>query len=481
MNNLTIEDLINHVRTYNACEEKYIRKAYEFAFKVHQGQVRQSGEPYITHPLAVALLLSRRFADKNTVCAGLLHDVIEDSKGKITKEDIEKEFNSEIALLVNGVTKLSKMNFSTKRDEVCTNTRKIIESMMEDIRIIIIKINDRLHNMRTLQFKPVNKQIENATETMELYVPLAYFIGDYRTKNELEDLSLKYLNPKGYRKIELMKNKIEQENNQYLSEMSTNIKNILKSNNIKCEIKERTKNIFGIYKVLNEGYNLSYIHDLFSLKIMTDDIDKCYIALRYIHNTYKPINSKFKDYICNPKQNLYQSLHTTVFGPNDKLVQIQIRTFEMDKIASFGLTAYWEESKGKARDLMQKDLREKFQFYRTLSDISSMFTDNQEFVDQAKKELFSEKIYVYTPKGETIQLPKGSTLLDAAYKINPELGNTMKYGFVNDKRQNGDYVLNNKDRILIETNPDSIPRKNWLKKVQTTNARKLITEKYNEK
>ncbi len=477
MNTITIEDLLNHVKQYNACEIDYIKKAYDFAFKAHKKGVRESGEPYITHPLAVAYILSEKFADKDTICAALLHDVIEDSE--YTKEDIEREFNPEIAKLVYGVTKLSKLNFSTKEEQIYSNTRKILESMMEDIRIIIIKLADRLHNMRTLQFKSINKQIENATETMELYVPLAYYIGDYRTKSELEDLSLRYLKPEVYQKIELIQNKITQDNKENLSSISNNLKSILESKNIHCEIKERIKNIYGIYNRLNHGHEINNIHDLFSLKIMTDDIDKCYIALRHIHDAYHPIDFKFKDYICNPKTNLYQSLHTTVYGPYDKLVQIQVRTFEMDKIASFGLTAYWEESKGLARELMQRDLKEKLQFYRTLSDISFMFEDNKEFIQQVKKELLSEKIFVYTPKGEIIELPKDSTLIDAAFRINPMLGNSMQYGIVNNERQNCNYVLKNKDRICIETAPDCSPQEEWLKDVKTTNARKLIIESCN--
>lgn len=473
MDVINIESLLNHIRKYNECEIDYIKKAYDFANKAHAGAIRQSGEPYITHPLSVAYILSEKYADKDTICAALLHDVIEDSE--YTKEDIEREFNSEIAKLVYGVTKLSKLNF-TANEKVNLNTRKILESLTEDIRIIIIKLADRLHNMRTLQYKSINKQIENANETMELYVPLANYIGDYRTKSELEDLSLRYLKPEEYQKLELIQYKIVQENQQYLSNISSNLKEILESKNIHCEIKERIKNIYGIYNRLEHGYEINNIHDLFSLKIMIEDIDNCYIALRHIHDAYKPINNKFKDYICNPKTNLYQSLHTTVFGPFDKLVQIQVRTFEMDKIASFGLTAYWEENKGLARKLMQQDLKDKFQFYKTLSDISSMFTDNQQFIEQIKQELLSEKIFVYTPKGEPIELPVGSTLIDAAYKINPFLGNNMQYGIVNNERQNCNYVLNNKDRIYIETNPNCVPQMDWLNNVKTTCARKLIIE-----
>ena len=479
MNNIVIEDLIKKVKKYNPAEVEFVKKAYEYANNLHSGQVRQSGDPYITHPLNVAYILADMHADVDTVCAGLLHDTLEDTN--ITKEDIAHDFNQSIANLVNGVTKISKMNFSSKQDQNMANTRKIITSITEDVRIIIIKLADRLHNMRTLEFKSEFKQKENSLETMEIFVPLAYYIGAYRIKSELEDLSLRYLKPDMYKKIYEKKAKIEEDSKDCLQEMLFKIQTLLNDKTIPNEIKVRAKNIYGIYKRLNDGHKLSDIHDLLALKIMVDEVDKCYLTLGMIHKEYHPINDKFKDYICNPKTNMYRSLHTTVFGPEDRLVQTQIRTFEMDKIASFGLTAYWEEKKGQARYLMQEDLKAKFQFFKSLTEINSMFGDNQEFVSQVKIELFSDRIYVYTTKGDIIELPKGSTPIDFAYKLSTDIGNTMVGVFVNDEYVPIDYTLNNKDRVRIVTDDLSFgPREEWAEKAHTSYAKKLILE-FNKK
>ena len=475
MKNISVDDLIVLVSSYNAKEASMIRKAYEYARDLHKGQYRQSGEEYITHPLNVAYILAEMHADTDTICAGLLHDTLEDTK--ITKEDIAHDFNQDIANLVNGVTKLAKMNFSTKQDQNYANTRKIITGITEDVRIIIIKLADRLHNMRTLQFKSEFKQKENALETIEIFVPLAYYIGAYRIKSELEDLSLQYLKPDMYKKIEERKKKLEETSNLCLHEMLNKIKTLLNNHNIPNEIKIRMKNIYGIYKRLNEGHKLSDIHDLLALKIMVDEVANCYYTLGIVHKEYHPINEKFKDYICNPKTNMYRSLHTTVFGPEDRLVQIQIRTFEMDRIASFGLTAYWDEKKGKARDIMQEDLKQKFQFFQSLTEINSMFGDNQLFVNQVKNELFADKVYVYTTKGAIIELPKGATPIDFAYKIHTDIGNTMVGVFVNDEYVPVDYVLQNKDRVRIVTDELSFgPREDWIDKAKTSLARKKIRE-----
>ncbi|MDO5569759.1 MAG: RelA/SpoT family protein, partial [bacterium] len=445
--NVTIEDLIRKVNDYNSDEIKAVKKAYEFARNLHDGQVRQSGEPYISHPLNVAYILAEIHADRDTLCAGLLHDTLEDTN--TTKEEIAHEFNENVANLVDGVTKMSKMNFSSKTDQNVANTRKIITGITEDVRIIIIKLADRLHNMRTLEFKSEFKQKENALETMEIFVPLAYYIGAYRIKSELEDLSLRYLKPDMYKKIEEKQKNIETDSNDCLQEMLYKIKTLLDDKGIPNEIKVRTKNIYGIYKKLSEGNKLSDIHDLLALKVMVDEVDSCYRTLGLIHKEYHPINDKFKDYICNPKTNMYRSLHSTVFGPEDRLVQTQVRTFDMDNIASFGLTAYWDINKGQARNIMQSDLREKYQFFKSLTEINAMFGDNQQFVNQVKSELFADKIYVYTTKGDIIELPKGSTPIDFAYKIHTDIGNTMVAAVVNDEYVGVDYVLNNKDRIRI--------------------------------
>ena len=475
MNNVELQDLLYKLKEYNPNEIEIVKRAYEYAANLHLGQTRQSGEPYISHPLTVAYILAEMHADRDTVCAGLLHDTLEDTN--ITKEDIAHDFNQNIANLVDGVTKLSKMNFSSKQDQNYANTRKIITGITEDVRIIIIKLADRLHNMRTLGFKSEFKQKENALETMEIFVPLAYYLGAYRIKSELEDLSLQYLKPDMYKKIEERKLKIEKSSENCLREMLYKIEMLLNNQHIPNEIKIRTKNIYGIYKRLSEGHKLSDIHDLLALKIMVDKVANCYYTLGMIHKEYHPINDKFKDYICNPKTNMYQSLHTTVFGPNNRLVQTQIRTFDMDRVASFGLTAYWDEQKGGARDAMQNDLKQKFQFFKSLTEINSMFGDNQQFVNQVKTELFADRVYVYTTKGEIIELPKGSTPIDFAYKIHTDIGNTMIGVFVNDEYVPIDYVLKNKDRVRIVTDDLSYgPREDWIEKAHTSLAKRKINE-----
>ena len=472
---MTINDLLALIKEYNPDEVDIIRRAYEYALELHKGQYRQSGEPYITHPLAVAYILAEMHADRDTVCAGLLHDTLEDTNA--TKEDIAELFNKNVANLVDGVTKLAKMNFSSKEEQNLANTRKIITGITSDVRIIIIKLADRLHNMRTLEYKNSFKQKENALETMEIFVPLAYYIGAYRIKSELEDISLRYLKPEMYKQIEEKKEKIERESKDCLDEMLIKIKRLLNDENIPNEIKVRTKNIYGIYKRLNEGNKILDIHDLLALKIMVDEVRNCYQALYLVHKEYHPINDKFKDYITNPKTNMYSSLHTTVFGPDNRLVQTQIRTFDMDKIASFGLTAYWDINKGEARNVMQKDLKNKYQFFNSLIEMNTMFCDNQEFVSQVKNELFSDKVYVYITNGEIIELPKGSTPIDLAYKINTDIGNTMVAAVVNNEYVPISYELKSKDRVRIVTDEYSFgPREYWLDSARTSYAKKKIRE-----
>ena len=475
MKELRLEDLIIKVMAYNPEAVEKVKKAYEVADELHAGQFRQSGEPYITHPLNVAYILAELHADQDTLCAGLLHDTLEDTE--ITKEEIEKEFNYDVAYLVDGVTKISKMKFTSKEEQNLANTRKIITSVMNDVRIIIIKLADRLHNMRTLQHKSEFKQRENAMETLNIFVPFAYYIGAYRIKSELEDISLKYLNPDKYKEIQEIQEQISIDSEPCLLEMLQTIKELLEIENIPNEIKIRTKNIYGIYKRLEEGHKVSDIHDLLSLKIMVDKIKNCYITLGMIHSQYNPINERFKDYIYNPKTNMYRSIHTTVFGPDERLVQTQIRTFDMDEVASFGLTAYWEINKGKAREKMQEDLTNQFQFYKSLRQIDKMFSDNEEFVTQVKKELFNKKIYVFTPKGNTIELPIGSTPIDFAYSIHTAIGNSMVGAIVNDENVPVDYILKNKDRIKILTDSNSKgPKEEWIDIAQTTKAKRKIKE-----
>lgn len=472
--NIELKDLIKIIREYNPDEEYRVIKAYNLADSLHSGQMRESGEPYIIHPLNVAYILAEMHADGDTLCAALLHDTLEDTKVK--KDEIVEEFNEEVAKLVDGVTKISKLNFSSKKDQNLANTRKIITSITEDVRIIIIKLADRLHNMRTLEHKSEFKQKENAIETIELFAPLAYYIGAYRIKSELEDLSLRYLEPDIYKKISEEKQKMESQNSNLINEMLLKIERFLNDRNIPNEIKLRTKNIYGIYKRKLAGEKISDIHDFHAIKIMVDEIDNCYITLGLVHSIYPPVNDKFKDYISNPKTNMYKSLHTTVFGPNDKLIQTQIRTFDMDKVASFGLTTYWDINKGKARFRMQQDLRNKFQFFDSLKEIDNMFNDNNDFLEQVKNEILTDKIYVYTTKGEIIELPLGSTPIDLAYKLSDEIGNTLDSVYINNEEVALSYKLKNKEIVKIITKKEACPNKEWIEKAFTNHAKKRIRE-----
>ena len=473
MNNLTVNDLLSKVAEYNIEGLEMIKKAYYYAEELHKGQKRQSGEDYITHPLNVAYTLAEMYADTDTLCAALLHDTLEDTE--ITKEQIAIDFNDDVANLVDGVTKISRMNFATKQDQNLANTRKIITSITNDVRIIIIKLADRLHNMRTLQFKSELKQKENAKETLLLYVPLADRLGMHIIKSELEDLSLKYYNSDAYQRVRDIRMKIDEDTKQCREEMLQTINKVLTNANIPHELKIRTKNIYGIYKRLEQGQKLSDIHDLLALKILVDKVANCYPTLGIVHDKYFPINNRFKDYIANPKTNMYSSLHTTVFGEDDRLVQIQIRTFEKEKIALYGLTAFWDINKGNARNIMQEDLKNKYQFFESLVEIDQNCTDNQEFVKRIQQELLSQRVYVYTNKGEIMELPLGSTAIDLAYKIHTDIGNKMVAAIVNDNPVDCDYILHNKDRVRIITDTLSLgPNIEWLDKVKTTKAKRQI-------
>lgn len=474
---LTIEELLKHVKTYNKNGVKTVKKAYEYADLMHEGQRRNSGEPYIIHPLNVAYILSEMHADTDTICAGLLHDTLEDTKA--TKEEIEDLFNSDVVNLVDGVTKISKMNFSSKEEQEMANTRKILTSIKNDIRIIIIKLADRLHNMRTLEFKSEFKQRENAAETMEIFAPFAYYLGAYRIKNELEDLSFKYLYPYEFRKTEEQVGNFLHTNNPYIYEMLKCIESLLKNEKISYETKTRIKNIYGVYKSLNNGVsNINEMHDLISIKIMVEKIRDCYVTLGLIHSKYNPLNGEFKDYIYNPKKNHYRSIHTTVFGPHEKLVQTQIRTFDMDKIASFGIMTYWDKKGKNVRDAMQSDVRKKFEVYKYLTDIDSIFKDNKEFVSHVKSEIFSDTIYVYAQNGEMVELPKGSTIIDLAFKLGDDIGIKLVGAKVNGEIVNSlGHILNNDDRVAIITNEELLsPKEDWIDKVRTSYAKNKIKQ-----
>ena len=473
MNNISFSDLIYNIRKYNSGDLSLVYKAYDCASKLHSHQLRQSGEPYIIHPLNVAYILSLMYADIDTICAGLLHDTLEDTE--ITKEEIREEFNDTICELVDGVTKISKLNYTSKEELKFANSRKIITSLISDVRIVIIKLADRLHNMRTIQFKTLEKQIENAEETLEIFVPLAHYLGCYKIKSELEDISFRILKPEIYNKLLNERLKVENDNMPILEDMSLKINTLLNDKYIPNEIKIRTKNIYGIYEKMKEGYKLSNIHDLFALKIIVDKIDNCYTTLGVIHSLYNPFNSRFKDYISSPKPNNYRSLHSTVFAPGDRLVQTQIRTSEMDKVDTFGLTAYVDIKKNGSREEMQRLIKEKFQFITPLQNINIMYSNNEEFIEQIKNELFIKQIYVYNTDGSKMELPDGSTLIDYAYRIDKKTGDSLIYGVVNDKPVTPEYMLKNNDRIILLTDTCDLSNKeDWENLVKTSYAKKML-------
>ena len=476
MKSANIETLMSHLYYLELEEKKMVEAAYNFAKFLHDGQYRKSGEEYISHPLTVANILALMHADYETVCAGLLHDTLEDTN--TTKEEISELFGNSVANLVDGVTKMELVNFSSKQAQNYANIRKILMSIKKDIRTFIIKLADSLHNMSTLEYMKESKQKENARECRERYIPIAYHIGAYRIKKELEDLTMKYLEPEEYKEITSTMQEVEEENKELLLSMIDNINKELNFGNIKNTIEFRMKNAYGIYERLKAGHSIYDIHDLLVLKVVLENISDCYSALGLIHSNYPPVNNKFKDYICNPKTNMYRSIHTTVFSPKGNLVQCQIRTDDMDKVASFGISAYWYFYNDKnCGHHMQRDL-EGFQFFDTLSEIDATYQDDCCFVRAVNDELFSDKVYVCTPRGMNIELPKGATVVDFAYKIHTDLGNKMIGAYINDVYTTDfSYNLKNKDIVRIKTSDDAKgPDEGWYPFARTTNANKKIKE-----
>lgn len=474
--NITIDELIEKFKKYNNNEKdiELIRKAYDYAEKKHFGQKRISGDDYILHPLNVALILTEISADAPCMAAALLHDTIEDSDA--TKEEIEKLFGSEVALLVDGVTKLNKINFTSDSEASAAYQRKILVGLSEDVRVIIIKLADRLHNMRTLDVMSEEKQKKKAKETLEILTPVAHRLGIYKIKSELEDLSLRYLKPDAYFDIVEKLNQKKVERDAAVSKMMDEVSSLLKEHNIPHEIKGRSKSIYSIYNKLAKGKPFSDIYDILALRVFVDTEQECYIALGLIHSKYKPVPKRFKDYIAMPKTNLYQSLHTTVFGIDGELFEIQIRTYEMDKIAEYGIASHWSYKEHKDGATASKDIMEqKLQIFRNIIELNEDSSTPEEFVSSVKKDILSsDVIYVYTPKGDVIELPEGSTPVDFAYKVHSEVGDRMIGAIVNDNIVPLDYKLNTGDIIKINTNKASTPSKDWLSFVVTTGAKNKI-------
>lgn len=475
-----IKDILQELKKHNKkTDTKLVMKAYNYAVSHHGDQKRKSGEPYIIHPVQVAYILSTLGLDDATICAALMHDLAEDTD--VTIDDIAREFSPEIAELVNGVTKLGKINYVSAEEQQVENYRKMFLAMGKDIRVILIKLSDRLHNMRTLKFLSRDRQIANAKETLELYAPLANRLGVYSLKWELEDLSFKYLYPEDYREIVEGINKKREERLKFIDAITDEIRLQLKKEHIVAEITGRAKHLYSIYrKMQRDGKTLDQIYDLFALRILVNSVKDCYAALGVVHELYTPMPGRFKDYIAVPKPNMYQSLHTTLIGPNGTPFEVQIRTYNMHRIAEFGIAAHWaykEQSFLKGKKENVKVSEDKLAWLRESLEWQKDMQDPQEFLTTLKTELFEDEVYVFTPKGEIKTLPKDSTPIDFAYNIHAEIGNKMTGCKINSKMMPIITKLNNGDIVEIITNDNSKgPSRDWLKFVKSTSAKTKIMQ-----
>lgn len=475
------QELIKSVRKYHPSTDiSMIEKAYRIASEAHKGQLRKSGEPYIIHPLCVAIILADLELDKETIVAGLLHDAVEDTV--MTTEEIVKEFSEEVALLVDGVTKLGQLSYSKDKIEIqAENLRKMFLAMAKDIRVILIKLADRLHNMRTLQYMKPEKQKEKARETMDIYAPIAQRLGISKVKNELDDLSLKYLEPEVYYELKEQISDKKSAREAFVQGIVEEVKHHMENADIDAHVDGRVKHFFSIYKkMVNQNKTLDQIYDLFAVRIIVNTVKDCYAALGVIHEMYTPIPGRFKDYVAMPKPNMYQSLHTTLIGPNGQPFEIQIRTFEMHRTAEYGIAAHWkykESSDGKKTVDQQE--AEKMSWLRQILEWQRDMSDNKEFMNLLKSDLdlFSESVYCFTPSGDVKTLPSGSTPIDFAYSVHSAVGNKMIGARVNGKLVTIDYTIQNGDRIEVLTSQNSRgPSRDWLNVVKSTQAKNKINQ-----
>ena len=470
---MTLEDLIKQVTSYHPnADVDLLKRAYAFASRAHEGQKRKSGEDYIIHPLSVAYILAQLQLDVPTIAAGLLHDVVEDTSA--TLEDLEANFGEEIAKLVDGVTKISRIEYKSQEEQQVENLRKMLLAMAKDIRVILIKLADRLHNMRTLKHQAEDKQKEIAKETLEIFAPLAHRLGIFRLKWELEDLAFRFLAPDKYYELVQNISMKRQEREEYINHVIEILRQKLEELGIRVNIEGRPKHFYSIYnKMTKQGKELNEIYDLIAVRVIVDNVKDCYGTLGVIHTLWKPIPGRFKDYIAMPKPNMYQSLHTTVVGPNGEPLEVQIRTWEMHRIAEYGIAAHWKYKEGKAGD---KEFDKKLSWMRQLLEWQREFGDAKEFVNTLKTDIFSDRVYVFTPKGDVVELPAGSVPIDFAYKVHTDVGHKCVGAKVNGKIVPLDYNLNTGDIVEILTSKTSGPSRDWLKIVTTSQAKNRIRQ-----
>ncbi len=474
------KELIRSIRKYHPSDDiTMVKKAYIIAREAHKDQKRKSGEPYIIHPLCVAIILAELELDKESIVAGILHDVVEDTV--MTLEDLTKEFGEEVALLVDGVTKLTQISWSMDKVEIqAENLRKMFLAMAKDIRVILIKLADRLHNMRTLEFMKPEKQKEKARETMDIYAPIAHRLGISKIKVELDDLSLKYLEPEVYHDLAEKISLSKEARKAFVNNIVEEVRQHMADAEIKSTVDGRAKHFFSIYKkMVKQDKTLDQIYDVFAVRIIVDSVKDCYGALGVIHELYKPIPGRFKDYIAMPKPNMYQSLHTTLIGTNGQPFEIQIRTYEMHRTAEYGIAAHWKYKESGSGQIAAGDEEAKLSWLRQILEWQRDMSDNKEFLTLIKNDLdlFSDSVYCFTPTGDVKALPSGSTPIDFAYSIHSAVGNKMVGARVNGKLVNIDYVIENGDRIEVITSQNSKgPSRDWLKLVKSTQAKNKINQ-----
>lgn len=468
---MQVEEIIDNVLEYNPrADVSLIRKAYDQSVSYHQGQLRKSGEPYVEHPLEVALILTQLRLDVPSIISGLLHDTVEDTA--LTLEDVARDFGGPVAYLVEGVTKIGKIKFISEEEKQAENFRKMLLSMSKDIRVILIKLADRLHNMRTLEHLPEEKQKKIARETLEIYAPLANRLGIGWMKAELEDLCLRYLKPDTYFNLVKKISKKKEDREKFIQEVKGLVEKNLKEHNFTAEVSGRSKHIFSIYqKMEKNGISFEEVYDLAAIRIITDTKFNCYAVLGLIHSLWHPVPGRFKDYIGVPKSNLYQSLHTTVIGPRGERVEFQIRTREMHQLAEEGIAAHWKYKEKGAFDEKNDAV---FAWLRQLVEWQRDLSDNRQFMNSVKMDLFTEVVYVFTPKGDVKELFKGSTPIDFAYSIHTEVGDHCSGAKVNGKIVPLRYELRNGDTVQVSTSPTQSPHKDWLKWVKTPRAKTRI-------